>query len=45
MESANERWLLARIAAPFAGTLFLPTIHGRNTALTTGPITTYFISQ
>jgi hypothetical protein len=44
-ESTNDRWLLARIAAPSAGTFRRPMIHGRQIALTIGPITTYFISQ
>ncbi len=44
-ESMKERWLLARIAAPSAGTLRRPTIHGRKIAFRSGPITMYFISQ
>jgi hypothetical protein len=37
--------LLARIAAPSAGTFLRPMIHGRKIAYTIGPITMYFISQ
>ena len=45
IESANERWLLARMAAPRAGMLLRPTTQGRKIALMTGPITTYFMNQ
>lgn len=45
IESLTERWLLAKIAAPDAGTLRRPTIQGRKIAFTTGPMKMYFISQ
>ena len=44
-ESTNDRWLLARIAAPDAGMLRRPTIQGRQIAFVIGPITMYFMSQ
>jgi hypothetical protein len=28
IESEKDRWLLARIAGPFSGTLLSPSIHG-----------------
>ena len=38
IQSAADRWLLARIAAPVSGTCSVPSARGRNTACTTGPI-------
>jgi hypothetical protein len=44
-ESENDRWLLARIAAPSAGMLRRPTIHGRKIAFTIGPMMMYLKIQ
>jgi hypothetical protein len=30
--SANDRWLLARMAGPSRGTFSVPSVHGRNSA-------------
>ena len=38
-ESQNDRWLLARIAAPSAGMFSRPSTHGRQTSLSNGPRT------
>ena len=45
MESEKERWLDARIAAPWAGTLSSPLTHGRNSVFRTGPRTNVFMNQ
>jgi hypothetical protein len=45
IQSAAERWLLARIAAPVAGTLSVPSERGRKTACTTGPSATNLRNQ
>ena len=44
-QSAYERWLLARIAGPCAGTCSAPSTSGRNIRLTGGPISTFFSIQ
>jgi len=44
-ESENDRWLLARIAPPDAGTFSSPLTQGRNSALRTGPSTILLSSQ
>ena len=41
----TERWLLARIAAPFAGMFSSPVTQGRNVERTYGPANRFFISQ
>jgi hypothetical protein len=45
IESEKDRWLHARITGPDAGTLARPSTWGRNSALSTGPKTTYLSSQ
>jgi hypothetical protein len=37
MESENERWLLARIAAPVVGTFSTPRVQGLNIKRSKGP--------
>ena len=44
-QSAADRWLLAMIAAPLAGTWPIPSTRGRNTSLATGPTATYLRNQ
>jgi hypothetical protein len=44
-ESENDRWLLARIAAPSDGMFSRPSVHGRQINRRNGPMKTYFISQ
>jgi hypothetical protein len=45
IQSAAERWLLARIAAPAAGTFSVPSARGRKTSFTAGPIATNLRNQ
>ncbi len=45
IESEKERWLLARITGPVAGTLRRPSTCGRKISLSSGPRMTYFSSQ
>lgn len=40
MESEKDRWLLARMAGPVAGTWCSPSTQGRKTRRTGGPTTT-----
>jgi hypothetical protein len=42
IESENERWLLARIAAPSEGILSEPRTQGLNMTLSRGPSTMFF---
>ncbi len=44
-ESENDRWLLARIAAPSSGTFSAPSTQGRKSTRSHGPTTTYFRNQ
>ena len=44
-QSAYERWLLARIAGPSAGTLAAPSTWGRKTTRSTGPMAIHFRNQ
>ena len=44
-QSAADRWLLAMIAAPVAGTCSAPTARGRNTSFAIGPTATYLRNQ
>ena len=44
-QSAYDIWLLARIAGPSAGTFSAPSVRGRKTVLSTGPINTHLSSQ
>ena len=44
-ESTNERWLLAKITAPDAGTFSSPRVHGRNTEFANGPTMKVFKNQ
>jgi hypothetical protein len=45
MESENERWLEARMAAPSEGTLSRPLTHGLKSVFSTGPRTNVFMNQ
>lgn len=45
MESENDKWLDARMAAPSAGTLSSPLTQGRNRSFSTGPRTKVFMNQ
>ena len=45
IQSAAERWLLARMAAPVAGTFSAPSARGRKTRRTAGPMATNFKNQ
>ena len=45
IESENDRWLLAMIAAPSAGTWSAPSTRGRKSSRSQGPRSTYFSSQ
>jgi hypothetical protein len=45
IQSAADRWLLARIAAPVEGTCSVPSARGRKTACTSGPIATNLRNQ
>ena len=44
-QSANDRWLLARIAGPVAGTCSAPVTCGRKTSRSTGPRATHLRNQ
>jgi hypothetical protein len=44
-QSAAERWLLARIAPPVAGTCSVPSARGRMTTCRAGPSATNFRNQ
>ena len=44
-QSAAERWLLARIAPPVAGTCSVPSARGRTTTCNAGPSATNFRNQ
>ncbi len=45
IESENDRWLLAMIAAPSDGTFSAPSTLGRNSSFNHGPRRTNFNSQ
>jgi hypothetical protein len=45
IQSAADRWLLARITGPVAGRFSVPTARGRKTARTAGPIATNLRNQ
>ena len=45
IESENDRWLLAMIAAPLAGTCSSPSTYGRKISRSQGPRSAYFNSQ
>ena len=45
MESENERWLLAKMAAPVSGMFSSPSTHGRKSSRRIGPRTTVFSTQ
>ena len=45
IESENDRWLLAMIAAPSAGTCSSPSTRGRNSSLNQGPRSANFSIQ
>jgi acyl-CoA synthetase (AMP-forming)/AMP-acid ligase II len=45
IESENDKWLLAMIAAPSAGTLSAPSTRGRNSSRNHGPRRTNFNNQ
>jgi hypothetical protein len=44
-QSAYDRWLLARIAGPVAGTFSAPETCGRKTIFSHGPIATHLRNQ
>src|SRR6186997_2084399 len=44
-QSAYDRWLLARIAGPEAGTFSAPSTCGRNTSFSQGPSAIHFRNQ
>ena len=44
-QSAYDRWLLARIAGPVAGTFSAPSTWGRKTSLSHGPSAIHFRNQ
>jgi len=45
IESENERWLLAKMAAPSVGMFSSPSTHGRKRSLRIGPRTRVFSTQ
>src|SRR3954447_23630567 len=45
IQSVYDRWLLARIAGPEAGTFSAPSMLGRNTSLSQGPSAIHLRNQ